>query len=270
MNRLTVERRVAVVAALVEGNSIPSTVRMTGTNKRTILRILAEVGEACAEYQNHHMIGLSCQRLQVDKIWSFCHAKAKNVPAEKRGTFGYGDVWVWTAIDADTKLVPCWMIGLRDTPYATAFMRDLASRLANRVQLTTDGLKYYLTAVHIAFEGDVDYSQLIKVYGIDPQGEKRYSPGVCIDCIQKTVTGDPDPAHVNTSYVERQNLTMRMRTRLMNAFTKKIENHRAAVALHYMHYNFARVHQTIKMTPAIAAGVTDRVWSLADIVRLAA
>ena len=271
MNKLTREKQVQVIAALVEGNSVNSTVRMTGVHKTTILKMLAELGSRCADYQDRTMRNLKCKRIQCDEIWQFVYAKEKNVPEDKKGHFGFGDVWTWTAIDADTKLVPAFMVGNRDARSAIMFIDDLKSRLANRVQLTTDGLKCYLTAVENAFGADIDYAQLIKVYGAT-QEETRYSPAECIGCETKIIQGQPDKSHISTSYVERQNLTMRMRmrrfTRLTNGFSKKIENHAYALALFYMHYNFCRIHQTLRVTPAMEAGITDHVWSLEEIAAL--
>jgi IS1 family transposase len=245
---------------------------MFDVSKNAILKLLAEVGTACAEYQDKAMQNLNCKRLQADEIWQFCYSKEKNVPIEKRGEFGYGDVWTWAASDADTKLVPSFLVGRRDAGCATAFIQDLAGRLKSRVQLTTDGLKLYLNAVADGFGSDIDYAMLIKTYGIDPQGEKRYSPAICAGCEQKTIKGNPDCKHISTSYIERQNLTMRMHmrrfTRLTNGHSKKIENHMYAVALHFMFYNFAKIHQTLRVTPAMAAGISDHIWSIADIVAL--
>lgn len=272
MNALSAERKAQVVAALVEGCSIRSITRMTGVAKGTIMRLLADLGAACASYQERTMRNLPCQRLQCDEIWSFVYAKEKNVTAEIAAQRTAGDVWTWVAVDADTKLVPCWMLGQRDAATAHEFMQDLAGRLATRVQLTTDGFKAYLTAVDHAFGEDIDYATLVKLYGSDPEGQKRYSPAQCIGCKKHPIKGSPDPKHVSTSYVERQNLTMRMSmrrfTRLTNAFSKKVENHAAALALHYMWYNFGRIHQTLRITPAMAAGITDHVWSLAEVVAL--
>jgi len=272
MNKLTTEKRCAVVSALVEGCSIRSTVRMTGVAKNTVTKLLVDLGQVCSDFQDQTLRNLTCKRLQLDEIWSFCHSKAKNVPDDKKNTFGYGDVWTWVAIDADTKLVPSWLVAGRDAGSARAFVDDLASRLANRVQLTSDGHKAYLEAVDGAFGGQVDYAMLIKIYGAAPEGEKRYSPAECIGCDQRVVSGNPDQQHVSTSYVERQNLTMRMKmrrfTRLTNAFSKKVENHAHAIALHFMHYNFARIHQTLRSTPAMKAGVTDHLWSIEEIVLL--
>lgn len=272
MNKLTREERVKVLSALVEGNSIRATVRMTGVAKNTIVKLLADVGRVCSDYQYEHLRDLKCKRIQCDEIWSFCYSKQKNVPQDKKGLWGYGDVWTWTAIDGETKLVPCWLVGLRDSGYATEFIRDLASRLSHRVQLTTDGLKAYLEAVEDAFGGDIDYAILHKVYGADRAGEARYTPPSCIGCEKHPKIGNPEMKHVSTSYVERQNLTMRMAmrrfTRLTNGFSKKIENLEHAVALHFMYYNFCRIHQTLRVTPAMAAGVSDHVWDLEEIVAL--
>lgn len=272
MNRLTTAKRVAVVKALVEGCSIRSTVRMTGVAKNTVVKLLVDLGTACAAYQAETLVNLPCKRIQADEIWSFVGAKDKNVPADRQGEFGIGSVWTWTAICADTKLCVSWLVSSRDAGAAYEFMTDVASRLRNRVQLTTDGHKPYLSAVEGAFGADVDYAVLQKIYGVDPQGEKRYSPPVCLGTTCQTVQGTPDPKHISTSYVERQNLTMRMSmrrfTRLTNAFSKKVENHAAAVALYFMYYNFGRIHQTLRVTPAMEAGVTDHVWSIEEIIAL--
>ena len=273
MNKLSIERQTQVISALVEGNSIRATCRMTGTAKGTVIRLLERVGDACARYQNEALRDLKCERFQCDEIWAFCHSKQKNVSPEKAGEFGYGDVWTWTAICADCKLIPSWLVGLRDAGYAYEFISDLANRLSGRVQLTTDGLKSYLTAIEDTFGANIDYAMLVKLYGETPEGEKRYSPAQCIGTRSDVIQGQPDPAHVSTSYVERQNLTMRMSmrrfTRLTNAFSKKVENLEHAVALHFMHYNFVRIHQTLKTTPAVKAGVTDKWWTIRDIVELA-
>ncbi len=272
MNKLSTAKRVAVVAALVEGNSIRATARMTDVSKPTILKLLAELGQVCAEYHDATVQNLRCKRIECDEIWQFCYAKAKNVPEEKRGTFGYGDVWTWTALDRDSKLIVSYLIGSRDAGSAFAFMQDVASRIATRVQLTTDGHKPYLSAVDDAFGADVDFAMLTKVYGSDPAAEKRYSPAKIISSTTEVIKGNPDPRFISTSFVERQNLTMRMHmrrfTRLTNAFSKKLENHAAAVALHFMHYNFCRVHQTLRVTPAMEAGIASHVWSLSELVSL--
>lgn len=271
MNRLTSTQRAAVISCLTEGNSVRSTVRITGVAKKTVMRLLREVGEFCAGYQDRAFRNLNCERMQVDECWSFCYAKQKNVTssiAEKNP--GAGDAWLWAAIDADTKLVPCWLIGKRDPTSARDFIDDLSGRLANRIQLTSDGLKLYIKAVDKAFEGNVDYAMLVKVYGAPEEPEKRYSPAVCLGCESHTVTGNPDPKHISTSYVERHNLSVRMTarrfTRLTNAFSKKIENHIASVALTYFAYNFIKIHRTLRTTPAMAAGVTDRLWEVSDLV----
>jgi len=276
MNKLSIEKRARVIRTLVEGNSIRATCRITGTAKGTVTRLFVSVGAACAEYQDTHLRNLQSKNIQCDELWSFCYAKQKNVPEEKRGRFGYGDVWTWVAIDADTKLVPCWLVGLRDAGYAFEFMRDLRSRLANRVQLTTDGHRVYFNAVEDAFGAEVDYAMLVKLYGQEPESEKRYSPAKCIGTNSRVVTGYPDISKISTSFVERQNLTMRMSmrrfTRLTNAFSKKVENLEHTVALHFMYYNFARPHKTLAnpypRTPAMAAGITNRIWTIEDIVRL--
>lgn len=275
MNKLSIKERARILACLVEGNSIRATVRMTGAAKNTVVKLLADVGAACAAYQDKTLRNLPCKRLQCDEIWSFVYAKAKNVPTAKAAPEGAGDAWTWTAIDADTKLVAAWMIGPRDSGVAYDFMQDLAGRLANRVQLTTDGLKAYLEATEAAFGSDIDFAQLVKIYG-EPANkgpERKYSPENFCGTKVTTVTGDPDAKHISTSYVERQNLTMRMSmrrfTRLTNGFSKKLENLGHAVALHFMYYNFARIHQTLRVTPAMEAGVSDHVWELEEIAALA-
>jgi len=246
---------------------------MTGVAKNTIQKLLLEVGERALAFHDEAMRNLPCKRIQVDECWAFCYAKAKNVTPEiaAKNPFA-GDVWTWAAIDADTKLIPSWVIGPRDGITARIFVNDLASRLADRVQLTSDGLNVYLSAVARAFRGHVDYAMLQKIYGNPAEGEKRYSPADCIGIERKIIDGNPDPDHISTSYIERANLTMRMGmrrfTRLTNAFSKKIENHTAAVALHMLHYNFVRIHQTLRVTPAMAAGVADRLWETSDIVAL--
>jgi IS1 family transposase len=276
MNKLSLEKRTQVIRALVEGNSIRATSRMTDTAKGTVIRLLRDVGKACAEYQDKHLRNLPCKHIQCDEIWSFCYAKQDNVPEDKQGKFGYGDAWTWTAIDADTKLVPCWLVGLRDASYAYQFMSDLKSRLANRVQITTDGHKVYLWAVEDAFGSEVDYAMLVKLYGAEPDIEKRYSPAKCIAAEPHIIQGNPDPTKISTSFAERQNLTMRMSmrrfTRLTNAFSKKIENLEYAVALHFMYYNFARPHKTLAnpypRTPAMASGIANCIWTIEEIVSL--
>jgi len=273
MNRLSIQERARIIAALVEGNSIRSICRMTGHEKRPVTRLLVEVGTACYRYQDRVFRNLKCRRLQCDEIWSYVGCKQKNVTTKMAEQRVVGDAWVWVAIDADTKLVPCWLVGDRGAGSATEFIADLERRLAHRVQLTTDGHKVYLNAVIDAFADEVDYAQLVKYFGNEPEPQKRYSPAVCTGAEKIIRLGDPEPRYISTSYVERQNLTMRMSmrrfTRLTNGFSKKIENHEAAVALHYMHYNFARIHQTLRVTPAMQAGLSDHVWSFEEIVRLA-
>lgn len=272
MNRLTTDKRTRVIAALVEGVSINAITRMTGVSKVTILRLLEQMGCACAEYHNRAIRNLKVRRVQCDEIWSFVYAKQKNVTEEQMAK-GAGDVWTWTAIDADTKLIISYCLGNRGIGTAQFFMRDLASRISNRFQLTTDGHRVYVDAVEDAFGGDVDYSMLVKIYGMQSSfDESRYSPATCIGCRTATISGNPDPDHISTSFVERQNLTMRMGmrrfTRLTNGFSKKVENHGHAVALHFMHYNFCRIHKTLRVTPAMEAGLTDHVWSLEELVGL--
>jgi IS1 family transposase len=272
MNKLNTATRARIVAALVEGNSIRATCRMTGAAKNTVVKLLCDLGAACEEYQRRTIVGLSCRRVQCDEIWAFCYAKQKNLPRHLKGQPGYGDVWTWTALDPDSKLMISWLVGGRDGGYAAEFMADVASRLRNRVQLTTDGHNVYLNAVEDAFGSEVDYAMLVKIYGQPRETEHRYSPAVCVGCRRVAVMGNPDPAYVSTSYVERSNLTIRMGsrrfTRLTNAFSKKVENLRAAVALHFMYYNFARIHQSLRFSPAMAAGVTNHLWSIEEIVGL--
>jgi IS1 family transposase len=271
-NHLSIEKKVAVISALVEGCSVRSTSRMTGVAKGTILRLLAEVGEACARYLDVTLRNVPAKRVQIDEIWSFCYAKEKNVTEEIASKQVAGDVWTFVAIDAQTKLVISYLVGRRDAGCASEFLSDVAGRLAHRVQLTTDGHKMYLGAVIDAFADDIDYAQLVKVYGNDPEGQKRYSPAKCLGTKKESLLGSPDPKHVSTSYIERQNLTMRMNmrrfTRLTNAFSKKIENHMHSVALFYMHYNFGRIHQTLRVTPAMEAGLSSHLWSIEEIVSL--
>jgi IS1 family transposase len=276
MNRLSSERRAAVVRCLVEGNSIRATVRITGVAKNTVTKLLVELGHVCWEYQDQALRELTSKRVQCDEVWSFVGCKEKNIPEGKRGQGGIGDVWTWTAMDADAKLMICWQVGERDAPTAYDLISDLESRLSSRAQLTTDGLKLYLTAIEDVFGGAIDYAMLVKLYGADAEGEKRYSPSVCLGAERTRITGRPDPRHVSTSYVERQNLTMRMGmrrfTRLTNAFSKKLENHACAISLHFMYYNFARPHESLAdpypTTPATAAGIADHVWSIEEIVAL--
>jgi IS1 family transposase len=277
MNRLSTERRAQVIGCLVEGNSIRATVRMTGVAKNTIAKLLVDLGDACSAYQDRTLRGLHCERIQLDEIWAFVGAKQKNVKPGHNAD--YGDVWTFVAIDADTKLVPSWLVGQRDASEAYLILSDLRERLAHRIQLTTDGHKMYLTPTSAVFGSDIDYAMLVKQFGPSPDAPNtRYSPAPCIGIKVKKITGAPDPAHIATSYVERQNLTIRMGmrrfTRLTNAFSKKAENLVAAVSLHFMYYNFARPHQTLTKrygtptTPAMAAGVADHLWTLTEIAGL--
>ena len=282
MNRLSRAERAQIIGLLVEGNSIRSINRITGFAQNTIMKLLVDLGDAATEYQDRTLRNLTSERIECDEIWAFCYAKAKNVPDEHWGEFGYGDVWTWTAIDPDTKLIPTWLVGARDEVVAHAFIADLGSRLANRVQITTDGHRPYIDAIEAEFGTDVDFAQLIKQYGTDPgQREevsqaRKYSPQVCTSSEVRIINGDPDPSRISTSIVERSNLTMRMSmrrfTRLTNAFSKKVRNHAAAVALHHLHYNFARPHRSLAnpypRTLAMAAGVADHVWTCEEIAAL--
>lgn len=273
MNRLDISKRAQILGMLVEGNSLRATSRMADVSINTVTKLLVDAGCGAAEYQYKTLRDLPCKRVLVDEIWAFCYAKKKNVAAAKAAPDGAGDVWTWTAICADTKLVPSWMVGSRDVETASQFMDDLAERMASRIQLTSDGYKPYLAAVDGAFGNNIDYAMLHKVYGPSLEGQKRYSPAECVGCVQKRVKGNPDKDHVNTSYAERQNLTMRMGmrrfTRLTNAFSKKVENHMHAVSLHFLHYNFGRIHKTLRVTPAMAAGISDHVWTLEELAQLA-
>src|ERR1039457_5645066 len=274
MNCLDNQTRARVVGCLLECCSVRATVRLTGVSKPTILKLLADLGNSCAAYHDRHVRNLKVRRLQADEIWEFVGAKARNVSVEKKQE-GWGDIWTWVGIDADTKLVVSYLVGGRDAGWAYDFMEDCASRISSRVQITTDGHRAYLEAVEGAFGMEVDYAQLQKIYGAPTDAEqRRYSPAKCIGADMKVVSGNPDPKHVSTSYVERHNLTMRMSmrrfTRLTNGFSKKIENHIHMVAIHAVHYNFARIHKTLRITPAMAAGLSDHVWSLDEIVLLAA
>ena len=274
MNRLSIERRGQVISCLTEGMSIRGTVRVTGAAKNTVTKFLVDLGAACADYQDKTLRNLDCKTIEADEIWSFCYSKQKNVPQDFQGTPGYGDVWTWVAIDADTKLVPSWLVGERTLPDAYAFINDLQARLKGRVQLTTDGLKLYLDVVDGLMRGKVDYAVLHKLYGSPTDGAGTYSPARVIGVEGRPVMGDPDPDKISTSYVERQNLTMRMGmrrfTRLTNGFSKKIENLAHAVSLHYMHYNFGRTHMSLgkRVTPAMAAGVAEYPWTVWDIAGL--
>ena len=277
MNRLPIEKRVQIIGLLTEGSSMRAASRLADVSINTVTKLLVDVGTACEMYQLHTIKNLPSKRIQCDEIWCFVGSKESNVSPMRKGEFGRGDVYTWVAIDPDSKLVASWLVGRRTIEYATMFMNDLASRLSHRVQLTTDGHKAYLDAVDEAFAGGIDYAMLQKLYSGQGQGkaneERRYSPGHCIGALKGTVSGRPDEAHVSTSHVERQNLTMRMHmrrfTRLTNGFSKKVENHAHAVALHYMFYNFAKVHKTLRVTPAMQAGISDHIWTLEEIAKLA-
>jgi IS1 family transposase len=274
MNILATDKRAMILNCLVEGNSMRSTTRLTGTAKKTVERMLVSAGEACADFMDKTMRNLPCKILQVDEVWSFTYSKQANVPESMKGQRGVGDTWTWIALDSKTKLIPCFHVGKRDATDAYQFINDLAGRLASRVQLTSDGHTAYLQAVEDAFGAEIDYAQLIKLYGNEnrPVQEARYSPPPCIGSRKKRIAGNPVRDSVSTSHIERQNLTVRMSnrrfTRLTNAFSKKIENHCHMLAIHFMHYNFCRIHQTLRVTPAMEAGISDHVWSLEEIVAL--
>lgn len=274
MNRLTKEQRAQVLHLLCEGNSIRAITRLTGVSKTTVTKLVVDAGQAAAWYQDRVLRNLSCKKLQLDEIWGFVGAKAKNAQPEKKLTGEQGDVWLWVATDADTKLVASWMVGGRGAHTALDFTDDLADRLSGRVQLTSDGHKAYVEAIATSFGGDVDFAQLVKLYGEEPgKGpERKYSPGDCIGTRKQRIEGNPDMRYVSTSYAERNNLNIRMHsrrmTRLTNAFSKKVENHTHAMALHFLYYNFVRVHKTLRMTPAMAASVTKRLWEMKDVVEM--
>jgi IS1 family transposase len=274
MNRLPIEKRAQIIGLLVEGMSMRAVTRIVGCSINTVTKLLEEVGFACNMYQSEHLRNLNCKRVQCDEIWAFCYSKEKNVSREDKGVLGHGDVWTWTAIDAESKLIVSYQVGKRDADYAQAFMADVAGRLANRVQLTTDGHAPYLQAVGDAFGSEIDYAMLVKHYGPGTAGDqRRYSPAEFVKAEARTINGNPEAKHVSTSFVERQNLTMRMGmrrfTRLTNGFSKKVDNLEHAVSLHFMHYNFCRVHKSLRVTPAMEAGLTDHVWTLEEIAQLA-
>jgi IS1 family transposase len=273
MNRLDSAKRAQVINCLIEGCSIRSTVRMTGVAKKTVMRVLVEVGTVCAAYQDYAFRNLTTKRLQLDEMWAWIYCKEKNRTEEiAKAHPDAGDVWLWVAVDADTKLVPSWMLGQRNFKAAKAFVSDLASRLSGRVQITTDGHRPYIEAVENAFGTEVDYSILQKIYGAPQENETRYSPVQCIGIEMRHVSGNPDPEHISTSFVERQNWTVRTKmrryTRLSNGFSRKLENHAAATALNYFAYNFIQIHRTLRTSPAMAANVTDRLWDVNDLVAL--
>jgi IS1 family transposase len=272
MNKLDQKARAQALQMMAEGVSLRAITRLSGISRTTLIKLLEDAGQAFSEYQDRTLMNLPCKRLQVDEAWAFCYAKQKNVPNAKAAPEGAGDIWTWVGLDAQSKLAVSWYVGGRDSEAAMIFMDDLAKRLANRVQLTSDGHKAYLEAVEGAFGSNIDYAMLVKVYGPAPEGQRRYSPAECIGAVKHRVEGNPDPKHVSTSYAERQNLNIRMgnrrMTRLTNAFSKKAANHAHMMAIYFMHYNFVRIHQTLKVTPAMAVGVTAKLWEMADMVKV--
>jgi IS1 family transposase len=271
MNQLTTANRAQIISCLIEGNSMRATSRLIGVAINTVVKLLADAGRACSIYQDKAFRQLTCKRIQCDEVWSFVGAKEKNTTEETKAK-GWGDCWTWTALDAETKLIPCWYVGTRDAGAAYHFMHDLAARLANRVQLTTDGHRPYLTAVQDAFGDQIDYAMLVKIYGKGQKTEARYSPAQCMGTRRAIISGTPDHAHISTSLVERSNLSLRMGsrrfTRLTNAFSKKVESHEHMLALFFMYYNFCCIHQTLRVTPAMQSGISDHVWELAEIINL--
>lgn len=272
MNKLPIEKKVQIINLLVEGNSIRACTRIADVSKNTVTKLLCEVGAACWKFHDENVVALNSKRIQCDEIWSFVYSKEKNKP---EGMENAGDVWTWTAIDADSKLIVGWHVGNRDADSANTFMYDISRRLTNKVQLTTDGLHNYLEAVTDSFGSQIDFAQLVKLYGREGNtgnAEKKYSPAECIGCRKSVISGNPDPAHISTSFVERQNLTMRMHmrrfTRLTNAFSKKIENHCYAIALHFVYYNFVKIHKSLRVPPAMEVGLIKRLMTIEDIVRL--
>jgi IS1 family transposase len=272
MNRLSIEKQAQIIGLLVEGNSLRATSRLADVSINTVTKLLVDIGTACQKYHDENVRNLTSKRVQCDEIWSFIYAKEKNLPENLRGRFGVGSIWTWVALDSDSKLAISWLVGNRDAEYAKIFMRDVAARLKNIVQLTTDGLKAYLEAVEDSFGADIDFARLVKLYGPSLDPEYRYSPAECNGSHKEVIMGKPDEKHISTSHVERQNLTMRMSlrrfTRLTNAFSKKIENHKHAIALHFMYYNFVRLHKTLRVTPAMQAGITKRLWTIQDLALL--
>jgi IS1 family transposase len=273
MRKLTQEQLIQVVNCLIEGCSIRAIVCMTGVAKKTVMRVLVEIGAVCEDYQDRTLRNLTCRRVQLDELWGFNYCKQRNVTTEIASKIlRAGDVWLWVAIDAQTKLVPCWRLGDRNAGTALEFVHDLADRLSSRVQLTSDGHRAYLTAVESEFGSDVDYAIMDKLYGNDAEKEVSYSPAQCIGCMSTVITGNPVPEHISTSFVKRQNWSvrteMRRYTRLSNGFSRKIENHATAVALYYFYYNFIKIHRTLRVSPAMAAGVTDHLWEVSDLVAI--
>jgi IS1 family transposase len=271
MNRLNTEKRARIISCLIEGCSLRATVRLTGFSRKGVARVMADVGEACAKYHDKVMVNLPCKTIQVDEVWSFTYCKQANIPEALKGD-DIGNTWTWIAIDADTKLVPAWFAGDRSAASAAHFIHDLKNRMANRIQLTSDGYRPYKEAVEDAFGAEVDYAMLIKLYGKQQGFESRYSPPTCIGVRRRRITGKPDRTLISTSFVERQNMTLRMQnrrfTRLTNAFSKTLENHKHSLAIHFVHYNFCRIHQTLRVTPAMEAGIAKHVWSVEEIAAL--
>ncbi len=272
MNKLPSEKRAQALQMMAEGISLRAMTRLTGISRTTLLKLLEDAGQAFSEYQDRTLVNLPCRRVQVDEAWAFSYCKQRNVATAKAAPEGAGDIWTWVGLDADSKLAVSWYVGGRDSQAAMTFIDDLAKRLAHRVQLTSDAHRPYLEAIEGAFGGDIDYAMLVKVYGPAPEGERRYSPPVCNGTKKYRVEGNPDPKHVSTSFVERSNLSIRMgnrrMTRLTNAFSKKAENHAHMMSIYFMHYNFVRIHQTLKITPAMGAGVTSKLWEMADMVKV--
>lgn len=272
MNKLTTEKRSQILQLLCEGMSIRAITRATGASKTTVSKLLNDVGLACADYHDKHVENVVVRRVQVDEIWAFVYAKQRNVADAKAAPEGAGDLWTWTGIDADTKFVMSWLVGPRDATSAMLFITDVSNRISGRVQITSDGLRSYVEAVDAAFGGAVDCAMLVKTYGEPPAGYGRYSPPVCTGAHKKWISGRPQEHHVSTSFVERQNLTMRMHmrrfTRLTNGFSKKVDAHANAVALHFMYYNFCKIHSKLRVTPAMAAQVSSKVWEVSDIAAL--
>jgi IS1 family transposase len=272
MNKLPSAKRAQVLQMMAEGVSLRAITRLTGISRTTLIKLLENAGQAFSEYQDRTLMNLPSKRIQVDEAWAFNYCKQKTVPTAKAAPKGAGDIWTWVGLDAQSKLAVSWYVGGRDSEAAMIFMDDLAKRLANRVQLTSDGHKAYLEAVEGAFGSDIDYAMLVKVYGPALEGQRRYSPSECIGAVKHRVEGNPDSKHVSTSFVERSNLSMRMgnrrMTRLTNAFSKKAANHAHMMAIYFMHYNFVRIHQTLKVAPAMAAGVTSKLWEMSDMVKV--
>jgi IS1 family transposase len=272
MNKLTPEKRAQALQMMAEGISLRAMTRITGVSRTTLIKLLEDAGQAFSEYMDRTLMNLNCKRIQVDEVWAFCYAKQKNVPLAKKAPQGAGDIWTWVGLDADTKLAASFYVGNRDGEAALEFIGDLGKRLANRVQLTSDGHKAYLNAVEETFGAEIDYAQLVKIYGPSPDGPRRYSPAECTGAMKYRVEGNPDRKHVSTSFVERQNLNIRMgnrrMTRLTNAFSKKAANHAHMMAIYFMHYNFVRIHQSLRITPAMAAKVTSKLWEMSDLVKV--